>query len=150
MTNLTLRAATPADQPALLAIVWQTILASERDRDILLANPEVVQLPLEQLTPATSAVAEIDGRPTGFAIVLPRPDGDAELDGLFVDPAHQRHGIGRALIAEASRLTRAQGASTLHVIANADALAFYEAVGFVVTGTTDVQFGTAILMQTDL
>jgi len=146
----TIRPARADDQPALLAIVWKTVLASERDRETLLAHPEAVQVPIEQLTPTTACVADADGILAGFAIVLPRPDGDAELDGLFVDPAMQRLGIGRRLVERTKELARAMGASTLHVVAADDALAFYRSVGFVETGVTETQFGKALLMRVGL
>jgi GNAT superfamily N-acetyltransferase len=149
-TEITIRPARPEDQPALLHIVWQTVLASDQDRATLLAHPEVVQVPAEQLTAATGCVAEFGGSIAGFAIVLPRPDGAAELDGLFVEPALQRRGIGRALVEESKRLARAMGASVLHVTAADDALAFYESMGFIQTGRTNVQFGTAPLMELGL
>jgi GNAT superfamily N-acetyltransferase len=149
-SGYTIRPARAEDQPVLLAIVWKTVMASERDRDTLLAHPEAVQVPIEQLTPATACVADADGILAGFAIVLPRPDGDAELDGLFVDPAMQRLGIGRRLVERTKALARAMGAPTLHVVANDDALAFYRSVGFVETGVTETQFGSAPLMQLEL
>jgi len=149
-SGYTIRPARAEDQPVLLAIVWKTVMASERDRDTLLAHPEAVQVPLEQLTPATACVAEAAGSLAGFAVVLPRPDGDAELDGLFVDPAMQRLGIGRRLVERTKALARAMGAPTLHVVANDDALAFYRSVGFVETGVTETQFGSAPLMQLEL
>jgi len=145
-----IRPAKADDQPALLAIVWKTVMASERDREMLLAHPEAVQVPLEQLTMATACVADAVGTPAGFAIVLPRPDGDAELDGLFVDPTMQRLGIGRRLVERTRQLARAMGATTLHVVANDDALTFYEAVGFTQTGVTETQFGPALLMRQSL
>jgi len=146
----TIRPAQSDDQPALLAIVWKTVMASERDREALLAHPEAVQVPVEQLTAATACVADADGTPVGFAVVLPRPDGDAELDGLFVDPATQRLGIGRQLVERTRELARAMGASTLHVVANDDALAFYRALGFVQTGVTQTQFAPAPQMRLTL
>jgi GNAT superfamily N-acetyltransferase len=145
-SGYTIRPARADDQPALIAIVWKTVMASERDRDTLLAHPEAVQVPVEQLTPTTACVADAAGTTAGFAVVLPRPDGDAELDGLFVDPAMQRLGIGRRLIERTKELARAMGASTLHVVANDDALAFYRSVGFVEIGATETQFGKAPLM----
>jgi ribosomal protein S18 acetylase RimI-like enzyme len=145
-----IRAAVAADQPALLALVWKTVMASERDREALLAHPEFVQVPVEQLTSANACVAD-DGRTlAGFAVVLRRPDGEAELDGLFVDPAVQRLGIGRRLVEKATRLARAMGATELHVIANDSALAFYQAVGFIHTGVAETQFGTAPVMRLTL
>ena len=143
-----LRPGTPTDQPQLLAIVWATVMAgNESDRDQLLARPDLVGLPLEQITADTCVVAEMDGVPVGFAVVLPRPDGDAELDGLFVLPDRQRVGLGRALVAEAANLAQAMGAKALHVIANDDALAFYRNVGFVQTGVAATDLKPAPRME---
>ncbi|KQU99512.1 hypothetical protein ASC89_10390 [Devosia sp. Root413D1] len=149
-SEYTIRPARADDQPTLVAIVWKTVMASERDRDTLLAHPEAVQVPIEQLTLITACVADAADTTAGFAVVLPRPDGDAELDGLFVDPAMQRLGIGRRLVERAKELARAMGASTLHVVAADDALAFYRSVGFVETGVTETQFGKALLMRVGL
>lgn len=145
-TEYLIRAGSAADQPALLDIVWKTVMASAHDRDTLLAHPEAVQVPVEQLTPATACVADDGTALAGFAIVLPRPDGQAELDGLFVDPVLQRMGVGRRLVERATQLARDMGASELHVVANDDALAFYRSVGFVQTGMRETQFGQAPLM----
>ena len=51
---------------------------------------------------------------------------DRELEDLFVDPEFMRRGIGRALVRDAG--------APLTVIANEHARAFYESLGFVVTG----------------
>lgn len=144
----TLRPGGPADQQQLLAIVWATVMdGNENDRNQLLARPELVQVPVEQLTAETCVVAEMYGVPVGFTIVLPRPDGEAELDGLFVHPDRQRLGLGRALVAAAADLARAMGSSTLHVIANEDALAFYSAVGFIQTGMAQTDLKPAPMME---
>jgi len=143
----TLRPGRPADQQKLLAIVWATVMDSDSDREELLAHPELVEVPIEHLTHHTSAVAVIDGMPVGFATVLPRPDGDAELDGLFVLPERQRLGLGRALVAETMRLARAMGARVLHVTANNDAREFYHAVGFIQTGTAPTALKPAPKME---
>jgi GNAT superfamily N-acetyltransferase len=144
--HFTLRHGRPEDQPQLLAIVWATVMVGS-DTAELLAQPELVQVPVEHLTAATSVVAEVDGSPAGFATVLPRSDGEAELDGLFVHPERQRLGLGRAIIAEAAVLARAMGASTIHVVANEDANAFYLAVGFVQTGMAPTDLKPAPKME---
>lgn len=144
----TLRSGLPSDQPQLLAIVWATVMVgNESDREQLLARPELVQVPIEQLTAESCVVAEMDGFPVGFAIVLPRPDGDAELDGLFVEPDRQRLGLGRALVASGADLARAMGANALHVIANDDALAFYRSAGFIQTGMAPTDLKPAPKME---
>lgn len=141
-----LRPGRPQDQPQLLDIVWATVMVGG-DTAELLARPDLVQVPVEHLSAETCIVAEIDGAPAGFATVLPRPDGEAELDGLFVHPTRQRLGLGRALVTEAAQLARAMGASTLHVIANEDALAFYRAVGFIQTGMAPTDLKPAPKME---
>jgi GNAT superfamily N-acetyltransferase len=51
-------------------------------------------------------------------VVLPRPDGDAELDGLFVEPGLWKRGIGRLLVRHAERQAMGEGATSLCVVAN--------------------------------
>jgi len=54
---------------------------------------------------------------------------DKHVDQLFVDPTHQRSGIGSALLIRA--LNSARGRITLHVFeANQNARAFYDKHGF--------------------
>jgi ribosomal protein S18 acetylase RimI-like enzyme len=69
-------------------------------------------------------VAHEQGRAVAFVAAA-----GAHIDQLFVDPDHQRRGIGAALLAAA--LKRNGGSATLHVFAeNAGARAFYERHGF--------------------
>ncbi len=70
-------------------------------------------------------VAELDGQATGFLAVA----GDF-IDQLYVDPAHQRKGIGRALIAHARQLSPS-GLRLLTFQINHNGRAFYESQGFV-------------------
>jgi N-acetylglutamate synthase-like GNAT family acetyltransferase len=86
----------------------------------------------------------------GFAAVIHREDGEAELDGLFVEPDCWRGGAGRLLVAEAAKLARTRGAVRLHVVANPHMLDFYMACGFVVTGQTQTRFALAPLMTLPL
>jgi ribosomal protein S18 acetylase RimI-like enzyme len=63
--------------------------------------------------------------------------GVLHVDGLAVDSALRRHGIGRALMREAVKHAHAEGmrAVALRVsVANGGAIALYRAEGFVVEG----------------
>jgi GNAT superfamily N-acetyltransferase len=68
-------------------------------REQLLAHPDAVASPPEQIERGQISVAEIDGCIAGFAGVV-EIDGKAEIDGLFVEPDLWRQGIGSALVAE--------------------------------------------------
>ena len=59
-------------------------LRNPGDRDALLANPDAIALPLEQITAGCVFVAERDGIVVGFAAVVTRVDGGVELDAVFV------------------------------------------------------------------
>lgn len=67
-------------------------------RESLLANPDAIALAVEQITDGHVFVAERDGVIVGFVAVVPRPDGNAELDALFVDPSLWKRGVGRLLV----------------------------------------------------
>ena len=119
----------------------------EEDREALLAHPDAIELPLEQITDGRTVVAESVGELLGFAVVLRREDGDAELDGLFVEPTQWRRGIGRELVEQTEIIAKRDGAAGLWVIANTRALDFYHACGFVIVGEVQTRFRPAPRMR---
>jgi len=145
--EFSIRVARVDERAALEALQRRASLNNPGDRDALLAHPEAISLPVEQLADGSVFVAERDGVIAGFAAVVPRPDGGAELDGLFVEPHLWKQGIGRRLIEHAVTVARARSATFLHVIGNPHAEQFYTSCGFQVTGTVDTQFGRGFTMQ---
>lgn len=138
-----IRSARPEERAALEALQWRASLSNPQDRDVLLAHPDAIELPAEQIGAGHVLVAEIDGSAAGFAVVLPRDGGEAELDGLFVEPDRFGRGLGRALVDAAAQMARARGAVWLHVIANQQAEGFYRRCGFEAFGTAQTRFGPA-------
>jgi GNAT superfamily N-acetyltransferase len=122
----------------------------EEYRAALLAHPDAIELPDKQIEDGRAIVAETDNKVVGFAVVLPRPDGDADLDGLFVEPSIWRAGVGTRLIRDAGLLALAAGAKVLHVVANPRAVGFYMSCGFVPTGEESTRFGIGLTMRKDL
>jgi GNAT superfamily N-acetyltransferase len=143
----TFRLALPAERSALEELQRRASLVWEEDREALLAHPDAIELPMQQITGGRTVVAESTGQLLGFAVVLNRGDGDAELDGLFVDPPQWRNGIGRALLTQAERIAAADGATNLWVTANTRALEFYGACGFVTVGEVATRFRPAPRMR---
>jgi len=141
------RLAVPAERQALEELQRRASLVWEEDRESLLANPDAIELPLEQITDGRTVVAERDGELLGFSVVLRRDDGDAELDGLFVEPAQWRQGIGRMLVEEAEQIAARDGSANLWVIANTRALDFYSACGFITVGEAQTRFRPAPRMR---
>jgi len=151
MSNiLTFRLAVPSEQRALENLQRDASLVWEDDRAALLEHPDAIELPIEQITGGRTIVAERVGGTVGFAVVLRREDGDAELDGLFVDPRCWGQGIGRALIAESVNLSLEEGCSVLHVIANPRAMDFYKKLGFLALVEVPTRFRPAFRMRKDI
>ncbi len=78
-------------------------------------------------------VAERDGVVVGTVMV--GYDGHRGwINYLGVDPDYQRQGVGRALMAEAERLLRAEGCPKINLqirTANVEAIEFYRRIGYV-------------------
>jgi GNAT superfamily N-acetyltransferase len=144
---LTLRSARRSEQRELEALQLRASIVWEEYRDLILAHPDAIELPLQQILDDRVCVAERDGKIVGFSVALLRDDGTAELDGLFVDPAAWGNGIGTLLVREAERRSARDGANALHVIANPRAEGFYLACGFAFAGEAQTRFGTARTMQ---
>lgn len=107
-------------------------------------------MPIDQIAAGAVFVSERNGAIVGFAALLPRLDGDVELDALFVDPELRRCGVGRSLIDHCVQIVRRQGSDALCVIGNPHAYDFYSACGFKVVGTIETRFGPGILMRKPL
>jgi GNAT superfamily N-acetyltransferase len=147
---ITFRSAAADERRSLEQLQLRASLNNPGDREALLANPDAIELPLEQIVAGQVFVAERGGVVVGFASVLDRSDGDTELDGLFVEPARWRSGIGRALVDRCAAYGRGRQAATLHVIGNPHALDFYRAYGFAEVGIHQTRFGPGIVMTRSL
>jgi N-acetylglutamate synthase-like GNAT family acetyltransferase len=145
LAELTIRLARPGEQQELEALQRRASLALGEYDQQLEAEPDAIQLPVEQIEHGAVIVAERDDRIAGFAVVLIEGD-EAELDGLFVEPAQWRKGIGAALVDVAVHEARRQGLSMM-VVANPSARGFYEKCGFSVEGQAETRFGPALRMS---
>ena len=144
------RSALVSERKYLEALQWRASLENPGDSEALRANPDAIELPVGQIEGGGVFVAELDEVVVGFAAILPRDDGDSELDALFVEPAVWRRGIGRALIQRCCLAATAAGCRSLRVVGNPHAEAFYRSCDFEVVGTQETRFGVGILMKRSL
>ena len=145
-----IRLAVPSEKRALEALQRRASLNNPGDREALLANPDAIEVPSEQIESGGVLVAEVSGAAVGFAAVVPREDGDVELDALFVAPELWGRGIGAALVDRCLSEARVKGALALHVVGNPHAEGFYRKCGFLCVGETQTRFGVGLLMRQDL
>jgi len=145
--DIRIRFGVPADRRSLEEMQRRASLAVEEYRAALLAHPEAIRLPGTLLAERRVRVAEMESEPVGFAVLLPPKARICELDGLFVEPAHWRRGVGRALLIDAVDIARAAEGRTIEVTANQRDEAFYWRFGFVRVASVETQFGPATRMR---
>ena len=150
MRNVVIRPAVMSERQALESLQRRASLNNPGDREALLANPDAIELPPDQIAAGQVFVAERDGEIIGFAAVLPREDPEMDLDGLFVEPHLWGHGIGRLLVEHCVVSARTQGSAALLVVGNPHAEGFYRACGFEMLGTVETRFGVGLSFRRTL
>jgi putative acetyltransferase len=131
-TNFLLRPYEPRDEDASVALWLRTWLAAYPKLDFAERLDWWRERWRNELLPAAEVViAEAQGKMIGFVTADPRT---LYLDQIVVAPEHWGFGVGKALIAQAKRISP-QGLDLDVNIDNARALAFYGKCGFVVTGS---------------
>jgi len=133
----TIRPATAADLDAINRVVEAAVMTwnlPERVKRLSLPSYRYNPLDLDHLSAVVAADAA--GSIVGVAAWEPAEPGDCPagasallLHGLYVDPAAQRRGIGRSLLAVARDAAAAAGVDGLLVKAQADALGFFTGAG---------------------
>ena len=146
---IVIRDGRPQERAALDELQRRASLMWEEYRAYLLANPDVIVLPLSlKLAESRDAGgAQLDQeRPVGFARTAAQKI-ICDLDGLFVEPGFWGRGIARTLVEDAAARARAAGAAAIEVLANPRAEGFYAKLGFAVCGGGQTLFGPANRMR---
>jgi ribosomal protein S18 acetylase RimI-like enzyme len=127
---MTLRPADPADAPAITRVFQAAREHSLAFLPKLHTDAEDHAFFAGLLDRMDVTVAETGGTVVGFLAL----DGD-EIDQLYVEPAHHRQGLGAALLAHAQ--AQRDHLELWVFQRNLNAIAFYEAHGFVIVDSTD-------------
>jgi ribosomal protein S18 acetylase RimI-like enzyme len=145
--DVSIRDAEAGEAFALEALQRRSSDVWEEYRDLLAANPEAIEPPHRAIAEGRVRVAvDASQRRLGFSGVLAVKDGRCELEDLFVGPGFMGRGVGRLLVEDVASRAAAAGADVVDVIANPNALGFYERVGFRTTGEVATRFGRGIRM----
>ncbi len=139
-----MRAATPADIPALHALIESAYRGGSarggwtHEADLIDGQrTDPAQLAAMLADPAqTFLIAEIDGAPIGCVLIVDK-GSCAYLGLLTVDPARQSGGLGSALVRAAEGHARALGRHTIEMRVigqRTDLIAWYQRRGYTDTG----------------
>jgi GNAT superfamily N-acetyltransferase len=106
-----IRPARSDEQAMLESLQRRASLSNPGDREVLLAHPDAIEFPIEEIVAGSVFVAERAGVVAGFAAIVPRPDGGAELDALFVELHLWKRSIGRRLVDHVADVARVRTAT---------------------------------------
>ena len=126
----TVRTAALADAPYAYSTTLESALARSDDDWVRLTEQYTV-------SPNSITCIAFDNEiPCGMSACVMDGD-DSEMFAVWVDPAHRRKGVGRALVDFACEWSEQRGAQIIYVGVyedNQHALVFYRSVGFVDRG----------------
>lgn len=132
-----LRAAAPADVPAIVGLIRE-LAAFEQLSHLVETTPEKLMPHLFGERPvAECVVAEVDGAVVGFALFFTnfstfRCQPGLYLEDLYVQPAHRGAGLGKALLSHLGRLAVERGCGRFEWSVldwNQNAIDFYQRMG---------------------
>ncbi len=133
----TVRAATRADVPLILAFIGELAAYEKLDHEVVATEAGLSETLFGQAPRAEVLIAEQDGVPAGFALFfhnystfLGKPG--VLLEDLYVRPAFRARGVGRALLARLAELAIARGCGRLEWAVldwNESAIGFYRRLG---------------------
>jgi ribosomal-protein-alanine N-acetyltransferase len=125
----------------------------ELDREVFGGYDPMIFTTFYEYYPATTLVAEDDGRVVGFILGFKHTPTEGRVFWVAVRPGYQGQGIGRRLLTTVIKLFRLIGAvsATLEVRAsNFQAQGLYTSLGFQMTGVSPGYYSdgeTAIIMK---
>ena len=143
-----IRPAHPSERKALEELQRRASLKWDESQPELMQQR--VSLPAEQIAAGLVIVVEHWGAPAGFVVVVPRDDGNADLDGPFIEPDLWRTGLGRRLVEEAAHFATVLEAGVLVATATPRSVPFYAKCGFSPAGTHNSSQGPLALMSRSL
>ena len=133
-----IRPAEPADVATILRFV-RKLAVFEREPDAVLATEPMLHDALFGARPAAEAVIAEDGEPLGFALFFHnfstwQGKRGLYLEDLYVTPSARGRGVGKALLRHLAGLAVERDCARFEWSVldwNADAIAFYRAMGAV-------------------
>lgn len=141
---LFIRPARAEERDALQALLGRALLAAESYRGQSPGHRAGNRVSPARIAEQRVLVVEREDGIFGFAVWSQTGDGAAELEGIFIEPAWWRQGMGRRLI---EAVAAQVGAAALRITARPGEAAFFAQCGFVRTRKVETRDGPAIRME---
>jgi GNAT superfamily N-acetyltransferase len=135
--GVVLRMATAEDVPAILGFVRALAVYEHLEDEVLATEADLHQALFGAPARAEALLAELDGKPVGFAVWFYnfstfQGRHGLFLEDIFIDPAHRGAGIGRAIFRFLAERAISQGCARMDwdvLNWNSTAIRFYRSLG---------------------
>jgi GNAT superfamily N-acetyltransferase len=130
MAGFTIRPAKPLEAKALSALCKRSKSHWGYDAEFMrLSDASLTISPALIATGRVLVAGDADGTLLGMASLEPLEDGIYDLLHMFIDPKAIKRGVGRALFDAICTVAKSEGATTLSIMSDPNARAFYERMG---------------------
>jgi GNAT superfamily N-acetyltransferase len=136
---ITVRAATPADVPTIVALVKELAEYEKAADQVVATDASMLRalFPTSGPPAAEALIGEIGGRPEGLALFFMNfstwvGQQGVYLEDLFVRPSARGKGLGKALFLEVARISSSRGCTRMDWAVlnwNTSAIDFYKSLG---------------------
>ncbi|UWR22759.1 GNAT family N-acetyltransferase [Sulfitobacter sp. S190] len=118
------------------ALIMRSKQSNGYDAAFMAMCAEELRVTPDRISATPYWVAKRGAQILGCAALTSLSPDCGEVHAFFIDPAHQRQGIGRALWGHLLLQARARGFRELRLDADPAAVAFYQTLGFHLEGTS--------------
>jgi GNAT superfamily N-acetyltransferase len=137
MSDIHIRAATPADVPTILGFIRELALYEREPHAVVATEADLLRDGFGPTPRFTALIAELDGAPAGFALYFTSYSTwlghhGIRLEDLYVTPSLRGKGIGKALLARIAQIAVAEDCPRVEwdvLDWNAPAIVVYERLG---------------------
>jgi GNAT superfamily N-acetyltransferase len=138
LASLKIRKASPADADALTKIAYDAKRHWGYPENWIQHWQDDLTIQPEFVAANQVFVAEREGDLLGFYALIMRDD-KAELDHLWVAPAHMGTGVGKELFIDAMRRSAGENVSAVGILSDPNAAGFYQKMGAYRVGETETE-----------
>jgi N-acetylglutamate synthase-like GNAT family acetyltransferase len=124
-----IRLAVNEDIPVLNEISWAAKASWGYSDELLELWRDLITLQPQNLQDYTVLVAENEGHILGFGAISFHENYTAEIEHLWVAPAHMRQGVGKELMSALLAEAKKKQITTIKILADPHAQPFYEKCG---------------------
>ncbi len=134
---MNIRTATSADAEVIFALIIELAIYEKAEHEVITTVEEICETLFGVDSKTSALIAEIDGKPVGYAVYFYNystwlGENGLYLEDLYIKPEYQKKGIGKALLQKVANVAVNENCGRLEWAVldwNTPAIEFYKSLG---------------------